>query len=92
MRPTWDEYFLEIARLTSKRSTCIRRQVGAVLVKDNRIVTTGYNGAPAGLKHCEEVGCIRGKGTSPPEKGMSYVEYPCRTECNHSSCSDGCKY
>jgi dCMP deaminase len=65
MRPTWDEYFLEIARLTSKRSTCIRRQVGAVLVKDNRIVTTGYNGAPAGLKHCEEVGCIRGKGNIP---------------------------
>lgn len=66
MRPSWDEYFMEIAQLTSKRSTCLRRQVGAVLVRDNRIITTGYNGAPTGLKHCEEIGCIRGERNVPP--------------------------
>ena len=60
-RPTWDEYFLSIADLVSKRSTCLRRSVGAVLVKDKRILATGYNGAPRNIKHCDEVGCIREK-------------------------------
>jgi len=60
-RPSWDEYFLEVALLVSKRSTCVRRKVGAVLVKDKRILATGYNGAPSGLKHCVEVGCLRKK-------------------------------
>ena len=59
MRPSVDEYFMEMAHLASTRSTCIRHHVGAVIVKDKRILTTGYNGAPKGLKHCEEVGCIR---------------------------------
>ncbi len=58
-RPSWDEYFLEIARLVKSRSTCLRRQVGAVFVRDKRVLATGYNGAPSGLKHCDEVGCIR---------------------------------
>lgn len=58
-RPSWDEYFLDIAKLVASRSTCLRRQVGAVFVRDKRVLTTGYNGAPGGLKHCEEVGCIR---------------------------------
>ena len=59
-RPTWDEYFMEMAELTAKRSTCSRRQVGAVIVRDNRAVATGYNGAPRGLVHCEEKGgCLR---------------------------------
>ncbi|MBO8157972.1 cytidine/deoxycytidylate deaminase family protein [Thermosyntropha sp.] len=58
-RPGWDEYFLQLARLVASRSTCIRRQVGAVLVKKDRIIATGYNGAPRGLKHCLEVGCLR---------------------------------
>ena len=58
-RPSWDEYFLEIAKLVASRSTCLRRQVGAVFVRDKRMLTTGYNGAPSGLKHCEEGGCIR---------------------------------
>ncbi len=58
-RPSWDEYFLEMASLVAKRSTCLRRSVGAVLVKDKRILATGYNGAPSGLKHCGEVGCLR---------------------------------
>lgn len=59
MRPSWDEYFMEIAELVKKRSTCLRRQVGAVIVKDNRILTTGYNGVPPKMKHCEEIGCLR---------------------------------
>ncbi len=58
-RPTWDRYFMEIALLVSTRSTCMRRKVGAVLVKDKRVLATGYNGAPSGLAHCEEVGCLR---------------------------------
>ncbi|MFA6142851.1 MAG: cytidine/deoxycytidylate deaminase family protein [Candidatus Omnitrophota bacterium] len=60
-RPSWDEYFLGIAELISKRSTCLRRKVGAVLVKDKRILATGYNGAPSRIRHCDEVGCIREK-------------------------------
>ncbi|MBC7345227.1 MAG: dCMP deaminase family protein, partial [Clostridia bacterium] len=52
-------YFMEIARVVSRRSTCLRRQVGAILVRDRRILTTGYNGAPRGLPHCEELGCLR---------------------------------
>jgi dCMP deaminase len=60
-RPTWDEYFLEVARLVAKRATCLRRKVGAVLVKDKRILATGYNGAPSGLAHCLDIGCLREK-------------------------------
>ncbi|MDI6916790.1 MAG: dCMP deaminase family protein [Thermoplasmatales archaeon] len=59
MRPTPDEYFMEMAHLASKRATCIRHNVGCVVVKEKRILATGYNGAPKGLKHCEEVGCVR---------------------------------
>jgi dCMP deaminase len=58
-RPSWDDYFMEIATVVATRSTCLRRQVGAVIVKDRRILSTGYNGAPAGLRHCLEVGCLR---------------------------------
>jgi dCMP deaminase len=58
-RPTWEEYFMEITRLVSSRSTCRRRRVGAVLVKDKRILASGYNGAPSGLPHCLDVGCLR---------------------------------
>lgn len=59
LRPSWDEYFLEIAKIVSKRSTCLRRHVGAILVKDKRILATGYNGAPSNIKHCLDMGCIR---------------------------------
>lgn len=59
MRPTWDQYFMEITQLVAKRSTCLRRQVGAILVRDRRILTTGYNGSPSGLAHCRETGCLR---------------------------------
>ena len=58
-RPTWETYFMNITNLVAERSTCLRRAVGAVLVKDKRILSTGYNGAPANLKHCLEVGCLR---------------------------------
>lgn len=59
MRPSWDEYFMEIVEIVKTRSTCLRRQVGAIIVKDKRILASGYNGAPVGCRHCEEVGCIR---------------------------------
>jgi len=59
-RPTWDEYFMGIAELTAKRSTCLRRNVGAVIVQDRHIVATGYNGAPRGIDHCaQRGGCLR---------------------------------
>lgn len=59
-RPSWDEYFMGMAELTAQRSTCLRRQVGAVIVQDKHIVATGYNGAPRGIPHCEEKGgCLR---------------------------------
>jgi dCMP deaminase len=58
-RPSWDEYFMEITHLVARRSTCLRRQVGAVLVKDKNILATGYNGAPSGVAHCLDVGCLR---------------------------------
>jgi dCMP deaminase len=58
-RPSWDEYFAKISRQVAERSTCLRRKVGAVLVRDKRILATGYNGAPSGVKHCIEVGCLR---------------------------------
>ena len=58
-RPSWSEYFMTITRVVATRSTCMRRSVGAILVKDKRILATGYNGAPSGLRHCAEVGCLR---------------------------------
>ena len=64
-RPSWPEYFMNIAGMVAKRSTCMRRSVGAVLVKDKRILATGYNGAPAGLRHCEETGCLREEASIP---------------------------
>lgn len=57
-RKDWDSYYIEIAKVVAKRSTCNKKAVGAVLVKDNRILGTGYNGAPIGLPHCTEVGCL----------------------------------
>jgi dCMP deaminase len=58
-RPTWEEYFMDITHLVAKRSTCLRRQVGAILVRDKKILATGYNGAPSGLNHCLDIGCLR---------------------------------
>lgn len=61
VRLSWDEYFMEVAEVVAKRSTCLRRNIGAVVVKDKRILSTGYNGAPTGLPHCGEVGCLKEK-------------------------------
>ncbi|MEA2085037.1 MAG: cytidine/deoxycytidylate deaminase family protein [Thermodesulfobacteriota bacterium] len=60
-RPSWDEYFMNITELAAQRSTCLRRKVGAILVRDKRIIATGYNGAPSAIKHCLETGCLREK-------------------------------
>lgn len=64
-RPSWQTYFMDITFLVAKRSTCLRRAVGALIVKDKRILSTGYNGAPTGLKHCLEIGCLREKLNVP---------------------------
>lgn len=58
-RPSWDRYFMDIAHMVATRSTCLRRSVGAIAVSSRRILATGYNGTPRGLRHCEEVGCLR---------------------------------
>lgn len=60
-RPSWDEYFMKLANDVATRTTCLRRGVGCVIVKDNRILATGYNGVPSGLRHCCETGCLREK-------------------------------
>ncbi len=64
-RPSWDEYFMKITHLVAERSTCLRRKVGAIIVKNKRIISTGYNGAPRGLAHCLEIGCMRAKMSIP---------------------------
>ncbi len=64
-RPSWDTYFMDITFLVAKRSTCMRRAVGAIVVKDKRILSTGYNGAPTGIKHCSEAGCLRAEMKVP---------------------------
>ena len=58
-RPTWEEFFLNIAKVTATRSSCIRRSVGSVIVKNNHIISTGYNGTPKGITNCNEGGCKR---------------------------------
>ncbi len=64
-RPSWDDYFMKVAFLISERSTCLRRKVGAVLVKNCQILATGYNGAPRGIDHCDVSGCLREKLNVP---------------------------
>ena len=64
-RPTWDEYFMKITQTVAERSTCLRRHVGALLVLDKHILSTGYNGSPKGLRHCSEVGCLRERQNIP---------------------------
>ncbi len=70
-RPTWDEYFMEIAAVVAKRSNCMRRHVAAIIVKDNHILSTGYNGTPHGVKNCFAGGCPRCAGTT---KSGSHLE------------------
>jgi len=77
-RPSWDATFLAVAEVMAKRSTCSRRKVGAVLVKGNRIVATGYNGQPSGKKHCMDGGCPRGQFTHDEiPKDADYNQFPC---------------
>ena len=68
-RPGWDEYYLGIARAVSARASCLRRQVGAVIVVDNAIIATGYNGTPIGVKNCDEGGCPRCASEAPTGSG-----------------------
>jgi dCMP deaminase len=64
-RPSWDQYFMTITRQVAERSTCLRAKVGAVIVRDRNILATGYNGSPAGLPHCTEVGCLVYESRTP---------------------------
>ena len=64
-RPSWEEYFSDITNLVSTRSTCTRRKVGAIIVRNKRVLSTGYNGAPTGVSHCLDVGCLRDKMNIP---------------------------
>ena len=64
-RPSWHQYFMRMAILAAERSTCLRRKVGAVIVRDNQILSTGYNGAPKNVPHCKETGCLRAKLNVP---------------------------
>ena len=74
-RPGWDDYFMEIARVVAKRSNCSRRQVAAVIVKENHLLSTGYNGTPRGVKNCFDGGCPRCAGHAP--SGSSLEECLC---------------
>lgn len=101
-RPSWDETFLDIANTMASRSTCSRRKVGAVLVQDKRIISTGYNGATPGKPHCIDGGCPRGQLTHDQvPKDADYNLYPCvavHAEANallragHSSAKGGTLY
>ena len=64
-RPSWDVYFMSITELVAQRATCLRRRVGAILVRDKHIIATGYNGAPRNVSHCLEVGCLREQQNIP---------------------------
>ena len=98
-RPTWDEYFMEIASVVAKRSNCLRRSVGAVIMKDNHILSAGYNGTPKGVKNCFEGGCPRcaGKvasGTHLEECLCTHAEQNaiCQAACYGNSIAGGTIY
>ena len=69
-RPSWDDYFMEIAHVVAKRSNCSRRQVAAVIVKENHLLSTGYNGTPRGVTNCFDGGCPRCAGHTPSGHGL----------------------
>ena len=70
-RPDWDHYFMDIAHVAAKRGNCSRRQVAAVIVKDQRIISTGYNGTPRGIKNCCDGGCPRCNSDTPSGQGLT---------------------
>jgi dCMP deaminase len=70
VRPSWDEYFMSLARLASTRSTCLRRQVGAILVKDRMVLSTGYNDTPRRVPNCGDGGCPRCQSDAPSASGL----------------------
>lgn len=77
-RPAWDQTFGEVAEIWSHRSTCTRRQIGAVVVKDKKVIGQGYNGVPSGKLHCDEGGCPRGRLTHDEvAKDADYNLFPC---------------
>lgn len=77
-RPTWNRTFLDIAQIWAERSTCSRRKVGAVVVKDKKVIGQGYNGVPSGKKHCIDGGCPRGQlSYSEVPAGADYNQFPC---------------
>ncbi|MCX8006557.1 MAG: cytidine/deoxycytidylate deaminase family protein [Coriobacteriia bacterium] len=94
-RPSWDEYFMSIAQHVAGRSTCVRRQTGAVLVKDKRILATGYNGVPSGLAHCADVGCLRERLAIPSGanhelcRGIHAEQNAVIQAARHGICIDG---
>lgn len=98
-RPSWDEYFMRIAQVASMRSNCIKRKVGAVVVIDRRIVSTGYNGTPRGTRNCNEGGCPRcsglaASGTRLDECLCSHAEENAITQAAYhgTSVKGGCLY
>lgn len=77
-RPSWDQTFSDIAKVWSQRSTCSRRKVGAVVVKDNKVIGQGYNGVASGKSHCDQGGCPRGRlGYGEVPAGSDYNQFPC---------------
>ena len=70
LRPSWDTYFMHLSDLAARRSNCMKRRVGCILVKDSRIIATGYNGTPRGLRNCNEGGCGRCNGNAPCGIGL----------------------
>lgn len=99
-RISWDEYFMSMAQLASRRSTCLRRQIGAVIVKDNQVLATGYNGAPKGLPNCCDINsCLRQEMNIPSGERHElcravHAENNAITQCavNGVSCKGGTLY
>lgn len=86
-RPSWDEYFMTLANEVATRTTCLRRAVGAIIVKDRRILATGYNGVPTGLAHCAETGCLRQQLGVQAASVTRFAGDCCGAECDHPGCA-----
>lgn len=89
-RPGWDEYFMTLAVIASSRATCNRAHIGAVLVKDNRVLTTGYNGSPAGQCHCTEVGCLQDEPGGPCRRTIHAEANAVAWAARHGIAVQGC--